>query len=115
MNRIDELICSFEEEIRIQYKAKIDGDSKKNNQSVEKSHLIFKELRELNMVESLLPLLDSKYPEIRISSAFYCLPIAEKLCLYVLEEIRDGDYKILGLEAEYGIKNWLKKEYYLWE
>lgn len=115
MDNIDKLICSFQQEIKVQHEATLEGDYKRNNLSVKVSHKIFKKLRKLDKVQELLPLLDSKHPEIRVSSAVYCLPIAEEKCLNTLEEIRDGNYKILSLGAEYAINNWLNKEYYLWE
>ncbi|MFT6500139.1 MAG: hypothetical protein ACJASQ_000246 [Crocinitomicaceae bacterium] len=115
MDKVDMLISSFENEIEIQYQATLLGDYKRNNRSVKKSHRIFKTLRELEMVAKLLPLIDSKVPQIRANGALYCLPIAEELCLNTLKEIRDGDYQILSLGAEYTIKNWTNKQYYLWD
>lgn len=115
MDKVDVLISSFEKEIEIQHQATLEGDYKRNNRSVKKSHKIFLTLRKMDMVEKLLPLINSEAPEIRASGALYCLPIAEELCLNTLAEIRDGDYQILSLGAEYAIKNWDNKQYFLWD
>lgn len=115
MNNIQELIKSFEKEVKIQHSATLVGDYKTNNRSFKRSHKIFKTLRKLDKVDALLPLLNSEHPEVRLYSANYCLPIAEEQCLKIFEDIKNGDYQILSLSAEYCIKNWTTKEYAMWD
>lgn len=115
MRDIDFLIKSFLNEISIQHEAKLIGDYKVNNRSVVRGHKIFRKLRSAEKVEQLLPELNSKLPQIRSSVAVYCLPIAEEKCLEVLKEIRDNNYSIYSIGAEYAIKNWERKHYFLWD
>ena len=115
MDNVESLISSFEKEIKIQHAAQLEGDYRRNNRSVKRSFKIFNKLRKTGMVENLLPLLKSEFPEIRVNAAVMCLPIAEELCLNTLIEVRDGDYQILCIGAEYAIRNWRNDEYYLWD
>ncbi len=115
MENIHALLEVFQTEIRIQYAASLEGNYKLNNKSVDRSHRIFQKLRALGKAEALLALLDSPHPEVRVSAAVYCLPLAEHRCLLMLAEIKEGKYPLLSLGAEYSIKNWLNKEYYLWD
>ncbi|MDG1330778.1 MAG: hypothetical protein P8P74_00495 [Crocinitomicaceae bacterium] len=116
MEDVDLLVEALLEEFRIQYAATSKGHHRLNNKSVDRAHKIFTELRISNNVEKLLPFLKTGSPDLKANIAVYCLPIAEEECLSVLKDIRDSNSdSLLGVQAKYAIRNWIDKQYFLWD
>ncbi|MFK7783859.1 MAG: hypothetical protein AB8B56_02020 [Crocinitomicaceae bacterium] len=115
MDEIESLVLSLLEEFKIQHHSIASGNHRANNKSVDRAHKIFTELRLSQNVRELLPHLKTASAEVKASIAVYCLPVAEDKCLSILKEIRDNNDSILGLQAEYAVKNWENKQYFLWD
>jgi PP-loop superfamily ATP-utilizing enzyme len=105
---VDELISAYTEEVLAQDKAMDVNDYKTGNKHADISNRIYNELRSRGREAhlALLPLLEHKNARVRSYSAVALLEVAPEPGERVLEEIALHEKSIIGLGAEYALKEY---------